>query len=158
MTLTRKFTLATALIALILTCLNDARSDELSVNQTPVPPVPDPALQSDSNAEIEIIPAAKAPTDAPSDAAAEYARIYRSIPFSRAEYRVNPNYRHDTTMELLTGRTHSQTVVHHNHEHKQPEVRIPEPARPSRILTPVAGPFGGWGWGFNNWYNGRFAW
>jgi hypothetical protein len=158
MTLTRKFTIATALIALILTCMNDARPDEIQTRPTPVPPEPDSLVASDAEFAIEIIPAAKAPTEVPSAATAEYARTYRSIPFSRAEYRVNPNYRHDTTMELLTGRSHHQTIINHNHEHKQPEVRIPEPARPSRVLTPVAGPFGGWGWGYNSWYNGRFAW
>jgi hypothetical protein len=76
---------------------------------------------------------------------AEYRRIYRSIPFSRAEYNVNPNYRHDSTMEILTGNARHQTIVQHNHEHKQPVVRIPPPSYPSRILTPFSG-FGNlWG-------------
>ena len=67
---------------------------------------------------IQIIPAAKAPAPKKSsakpgeDAArieaaiaspAAYRRIYRSIPFSRSLHDVNPGYRHDATMELLTG-------------------------------------------------------
>lgn len=32
-----------------------------------------------------------------------YLQIYNSIPFNRAEYVANPAYRHDATMELLTG-------------------------------------------------------
>ena len=33
----------------------------------------------------------------------KYQAIYDSIPFSRAEYVANPSYRHDATIELLTG-------------------------------------------------------
>lgn len=32
-----------------------------------------------------------------------YRAIYNAIPFNRAEYVANPAYRHDATMELLTG-------------------------------------------------------
>ena len=32
-----------------------------------------------------------------------YGAVYRSIPFSRAEYNANRSYRHDAAMELLTG-------------------------------------------------------
>jgi hypothetical protein len=71
--------------------------------------------------------------------AAEYQRIYRSIPFNRSEYRVNPGYRHDATMELLTGNARHQTIVRHEHKHAQPVRRVPPAARPSRILTPVSG-------------------
>ena len=35
--------------------------------------------------------------------APSYGAVYRSIPFSRAEYNANRSYRHDATMELLTG-------------------------------------------------------
>lgn len=43
-----------------------------------------------------------------------YQRIYESIPFNRAEYNVNPSYRHDSTMELLTGNARHQTILRHN--------------------------------------------
>lgn len=69
----------------------------------------------------------------------EYRRIYNSIPFNRAEYNVNPNYRHDTTMEILTGTARHQTIVQHNHEHKQPVMRIPNPEIPSRVIQPYYG-------------------
>ena len=69
---------------------------------------------------IQIIPAAKAPAPKKSSAkpgedaarieaaiasSAAYRRIYRSIPFSRSLHDVNPGYRHDATMELLTGKS-----------------------------------------------------
>lgn len=44
----------------------------------------------------------------------DYRRIYESIPFNRAEYNVNPSYRHDSTMELLTGNARHQTIVRHD--------------------------------------------
>jgi hypothetical protein len=83
---------------------------------------------------VYVSPAAKADS-------AEYRRIYNSVPFSRAEYKANPNYRHDSTMEILTGNARHQTVINHNFEHKEPVKRIPQPARPSRVLTPVSGFF-----------------
>lgn len=43
----------------------------------------------------------------------DYRRIYDSIPFNRAEYNVNPSYRHDSTMEILTGNPRHQTIVTH---------------------------------------------
>ena len=104
-----------------------------------------------------IIPAAKLPvggqpgnqmivTEQPSATTlinpAEYQRIYQSIPFSRAEYRNNPGYRHDTTMEILTGNPRHQTVIQHNHEHKQPVRRIPAPELPSRVNQPYYYGFG----------------
>ncbi len=47
---------------------------------------------------------------------ADYARIYQSIPFNRAEYNANPNYRHDSAMEILTGNARHQTIVKHSNE------------------------------------------
>ncbi|MCA9061276.1 MAG: hypothetical protein KDA85_22335 [Planctomycetaceae bacterium] len=44
---------------------------------------------------------------------ADYQRVYESIPFSRSEYNVNPSYRHDSAMEILTGNARHQTVVRH---------------------------------------------
>lgn len=51
--------------------------------------------------------------DAPVDAAA-YARIFASIPFNRAAYNANPNYQHDSAMEILTGNARHQTIVRHS--------------------------------------------
>lgn len=66
------------------------------------------------------------PTDAPAhDAAADdgsvnvdtatagqdYRRIYNSIPFDRSLYNANPIYRHDATMEILTGNPRPQTII-----------------------------------------------
>ena len=155
MTLSRRFTLAMAIVALALFFAQDAKSDELTV----VPPVTDtisivpattPAVEvREPAASIEVVsiqqhhamngivyvsPAAKADS-------AEYRRVYNSVPFSRAEYKANPNYRHDSTMEILTGNARHQTVINHNFEHKEPVKRIPQPARPSRVLTPVSGFF-----------------
>ena len=55
----------------------------------------------------------------------DYVRIYRSIPFNRAEYNVNPTYRHDSTMEILTGNGRHQTIVRHG----TPK-QVPRPAAP----------------------------
>jgi len=44
----------------------------------------------------------------------EYRRIYQSVPFNRADYNANPSYRHDSTMEILTGNARHQTIVQHN--------------------------------------------
>lgn len=66
---------------------------------------------------ITIVPAAKAnpaANMAAPTASAEYTRIYNSIPFNRAEYNVNPSYRHDSAMEILTGNARHKTIVRHN--------------------------------------------
>ena len=42
-----------------------------------------------------------------------YKQIYDSIPFNRAEYRANPSYRHDATLELMFGKMR-ETVIHRN--------------------------------------------
>lgn len=116
--------------------------------------IPDAALEPDDSEDspMMIIPAERTPETVRIPAfdvngqpvgtqfsEAEYRRVYRSIPFSRAEYNANPNYRHDSAMEILTGNPRTQTIVQHNHEHKQPVKRNPAPARPSRILTPFSG-------------------
>ena len=154
MRLSRRFTLATATLALILYSASTARSDEALV----VPPAPSPTPIPDMDEPMMIIPAAKLrPTEVvigPVNSA-EYRRIYDSIPFNRAEYRVNPNYRHDSAMEILTGHARHQTVIQHNYEHKQPVKVVPPPARPSRIIYPFSDsgfhlglPFG-YSWGRN---------
>lgn len=40
-----------------------------------------------------------------------YKQIYESIPFNRAEYNINPSYRHEATMEIMFGKLRD-TVVH----------------------------------------------
>ena len=71
----------------------------------------------------------------------EYLRVYRSIPFSRVQFRANPNYRHDSAMEILTGHPRTTTTVHH--EDRPVFKTIPEPSRPSRLLPPLSAR-GGW--------------
>lgn len=62
----------------------------------------------------------------PQHMAAEYQRIYDSIPFNRAEYNRNPTYRHDSAMEILTGNARHQTIVKHQPQQApQPVVRRP---------------------------------
>jgi len=169
----RRFTLTMAIVALVLYAARSARSDELEVPETPVPGEfaneewtmeiqPAVKLSAVPSIPIEARPAVAGDT-AVFDPAA-YARVYNSIPFNRAEYNVNPNYRHDSTMEILTGNARHQTIVQHNFEHKQPVKRIPAPQLPSRILTPFSSsgllygvPFGfgygsfGYGSGFGRW-------
>ena len=170
MKISRRFTLTTAIVALVLYAAKSARSDELQIPEKPVPVAPPD--QEEWTMEIE--PAVKlsavpsVPVDARSAVAGEtavfdpaaYARVYNSIPFNRAEYDVNPNYRHDSTMEILTGNPRHQTIVQHNFEHKQPVKRIPAPTVPSRILTPFSTPFSsgllfgrpfGYGYGLGRW-------
>ncbi len=75
--------------------------------------------------ELQIVPATKVVTHAevaapapegnqkPATAASaqSYAQVFRSIPFSRAEYNANPSYRHDAAMELLFGQLRPTTIV-----------------------------------------------
>ncbi len=157
MKLGRRFTLAMAVVALVIYSATDAKSDEVVVIQ-PMPdaisiPAAAEAKPSDFPA-IEVVSlqasGAMQPVPAPmvnmADMpmaelvnSAEYRRVYKSIPFSRAEYNANPNYRHDSAMEILTGHARHQTIVQHNFEHKQPIQRPVVPAQPSRILVPFSG-------------------
>jgi hypothetical protein len=145
MNLARRFTLTTATVALGIFQGQNVRSDEPLVV-----PVGETAVVAEE--PIQIIPsntlaAPQHPMMLDSAGvpihngvtAADYRRVYDSIRFSRSEYRVNPNYRHDSTMEILTGNSRHQTIVQHNHEHRQPVQRNPEPARPSRVLVPFSG-------------------
>ncbi len=69
--------------------------------ETQLPETPDvvaPELYESPETGIAIIPNGGKPSPA-----AEYRRIYESVPYSRTEYLANPSYRHDTAMELLTG-------------------------------------------------------
>jgi len=69
-----------------------------------------------------------------------YNRIYRTIPFNRAEYRANPSYRHDSTMEILTGNARHQTIVKHT------------TVKPQPATTPVTAPV--IPYRYNNWSRG----
>lgn len=143
MRLARKLTLAIATTALLLSCLQGACGDAgapagWTIEITPAARVPaapaEPIVVTNRDGQaVEVDPAA-------------YDRVYRSIPFRRSEYRVNPNYRHDSTMEILTGNARHQTVIEHEFEHPAPVQPTPAPARPSRILTPLSG--WSYAWGF----------
>ena len=79
------------------------------------------AASADENWSIEIKPANRGvqetqvvkTRDGREINLADYQRVYNSIPFNRAEYNVNPGYRHDAAMELLTGNARHRTVVRH---------------------------------------------
>ena len=70
-------------------------------------------------------PASKKKSDKPD--VSRYQQIYNSIPFNRAEYRVNPSYRHDATMEILFGKQRETTIqrVLPQAAPRQQQVRIP---------------------------------
>lgn len=96
----------------------------------PPPPAYPTAPISDENWQMQIRPALRVQMVAPatvvhpnsntncegcgSVSAGDYARVYASIPFNRAEYDANPNYRHDSAMEILTGNARHQTIVRHS--------------------------------------------
>jgi hypothetical protein len=96
---------------------------------------------------IEITPAAKVPLTygqavAAADDAdasvnsinpADYQRIYRAIPYNRAEYIGNPTYRHDSAMEILTGNARHQTIVRHDNT----RVRAGAAPRVRRPIVPI---------------------
>ena len=63
--------------------------------EPPAPPAPETAPPENGQAE-------ELPSD-PKELAALYESVYQSIPYSRSEWEANPGYRHDATMELLTG-------------------------------------------------------
>lgn len=96
----------------------------------PLPPVYSAAPVSDDNWQMQIRPALRVQMVAPATVvnprgnancegcgsvnADDYARVYASIPFNRAEYDANPNYRHDSAMEILTGNARHQTIIRHS--------------------------------------------
>lgn len=69
----------------------------------------------------------------------DYIRVYNSIPFNRAEYNANPNYRHDSAMEILTGNPRHQTIVEHTNARPEPVVQNPPYAVPYRYNNPDLG-------------------
>ena len=167
MKLSRRFTLTMATVALEIYAAKSARADELRLPDPPAPQLHQDDWVMEIQPAVKISSSLSIPVEARSAVAGEsvlividpsaYSRIYNSIPFNRVEYDANPNYRHDSTMEILTGNARHQTIVQHNFEHKQPVKHIPAPNRPSRILTPFSssgllygGPFG-YGLGFGRW-------
>ncbi|VAX36190.1 hypothetical protein MNBD_PLANCTO02-1069 [hydrothermal vent metagenome] len=71
--------------------------------------VPAPtATQANTNANSKTVPETICHH---SPAISSYEAIYRSIPFSRAEYLANPSYRHEATMEMMMGQLRP-TVTH----------------------------------------------
>ncbi len=118
------------LAVVVLTALTGkVQAQDTVIEVTPVPAV------SDADWAIEISPALKLSSVKPVEVqqqmivadetgqplcgnamanADRYTKIYESIPFNRAEYAVNPSYRHDSTMEILTGNARHQTILRHN--------------------------------------------
>ncbi|MBA3312686.1 MAG: hypothetical protein M3552_05475 [Planctomycetota bacterium] len=100
--------------------------------------VPAQGVPTDGTGEFEIVPGNATEVEVPpeTEGAAEttakvdpasYWTIYRSIPFLRTQYEANPSYRHDATMELMTGRARP-TVIHHHHEASHRGFTSPPPA------------------------------
>ena len=89
-----------------------------------------------------------------------YQGIYNSIPFNRSEYNANPSYRHDATMEILTGNARQQTIIRQAAQPAGPRI----PIMPYgyhldfnsrfRSLYYLNSPFGGYGsrWGYGGLY------
>lgn len=77
---------------------------------------------------------------------ADYIRIYQSIPFSRAEFNANPTFRHDSTMEILTGNPRHQTIVRH------PVIDPGQRHRAARVPAPVPYRYNNRAWGLNYYF------
>ncbi len=81
-----------------------------------------PADQAPADDTGVIITPADAREEASEDQATERAKvdssnywaIYDSIPFLRSQFNANPAYRHDATMELLTGNARPSVIHHHD--------------------------------------------
>ena len=94
---------------------------------------------TDDSLSLRAEPAESQPEQQPAEPAADdlpvivpqparkprYIEIYNSIPFSRAEFNANPSYRHEATMEILTGNPRPAKI----------NLTSPAPA-PSRGLLP----------------------
>lgn len=104
------------------------------VAMTPAPPADGPAKAptpppDDAPAVEQAPPATLLPLVGPAVPVGEslvtahrYAAVYRSIPFSYAEYLANPSYRHEATMEILFG--HLRATVVHKNQPSRPVVRV----------------------------------
>ena len=154
---------------------SDTPADAAQPADEPEPPSAEGADSSDAPMplpEAPPAPAADGPTfgmtilpqsDGPSaaDAAKQYAAVYRSIPFNRAEYVANPGYRHDATMELLTG-NQRLTAGYTGKTLALPKPGVYRPYLPSRreYLTAPFPYFGGAGFsgvGYGGIGNGGFS-
>ena len=109
MRLVRRFTLAVATTALVIYSSGIVRSDETPATGVWTMEITPAANRHAAPASVLVAdpPAAAAPNVDP----AEYQRIYNSIPFSRAEYLANRDYRHAATMEILFGQLRPTTIV-----------------------------------------------
>ncbi|MEZ6055705.1 MAG: hypothetical protein R3C01_03280 [Planctomycetaceae bacterium] len=85
----------------------------------PTPPPASKPVETDEEWVVHIIPG---PSRARHINGQDYESVYQSIPFKKAEYRANPGYRHEATMEVLFGQQRPTTIVNQ----RQPEV-IPLP-------------------------------
>lgn len=106
----------------------------------PVQPAPSPGqaappIDMAGGGEVEVVPNRKFTMNG-----LTYRQIYESIPYSRAEYLANPSYRHEATMELLTG-TPRQTVIHRTYE---PKLNTPIEPQPQFLYNY----YGGYGAGY----------
>lgn len=78
-------------------------SDQDTIQIIPAAKVPAGGFQNTSGKGSSTKPSDSAVRLASAQAAADaYRRVYRSIPYNRRLSLVNPGYRHDATMELLT--------------------------------------------------------
>ncbi len=111
---------------------------------TTITPVADPGVPvaataqiSDEDWDIEIIPARKLSMRAPETdqqrIADQYTSVYKTVPFNRAEHDANPSYRHDSTMEILTGNSRHVTVLRPN---TTPRPVVVPAARPRPLIPP----------------------
>lgn len=116
----------------------------------PEPPLPQAEIvvedQPDNEHGIAIVPNRKLRLNG-----LTYRQVYESIPYSRAEYLADPAYRHEATMELLTG-VPRQKVVHSNYEPKLNTPIEPQPQFLYNRYGTLGGTFGpeigyGYGWG-----------
>jgi len=80
-----------------------------------------------------------------------YQEIYRSIPFSRAEYDANPGYRHLATMEIMLGQLHPIIVAPATPPQPQQNLN-----RPLTIRIVPSLRYGGFRPGYRPW--SRYPW
>lgn len=135
------------LFAWIAVIAASAITSQLHAQTTELTPVPElvtaPGASNDvfvpvpaQEWTISIVPAARTiSSNQPlPQAAADYKRVFDSIPFSRVQYNANPNYRHDSTMEILTGNARHKTIVRHS-------TATPVPVRTVRPVVGVGNPY-----------------
>jgi hypothetical protein len=87
-----------------------------------------------------------------------YRQIYESIPFSRTTYLANPAYRHDATMEFLTGIPRQS--VHSSYEAQLNGPIAPQPEFLYNRYGTFGGTFGGhggYGFGGFNFYRPQYS-